>query len=32
MLDRGKKVGKGMISPEKETLIKTIKNFVGHCP
>ena len=32
MLDRGKKVGKGMICPEKETLIKTIKNFVGHCP
>lgn len=32
MLDRGKKVGKGMISPEKETLIKTIKNFVGRCP
>lgn len=32
MLEKGKKVGKGMIPPEKETLIKTIKNFVGHCP
>ena len=32
MLDRGKKVGKGMISPEKVTLIKTIKDFVDRCP
>jgi beta-1,4-N-acetylglucosaminyltransferase len=32
MLYRGKEVDKEMISPEKETLIKTIKNFVGHCP
>jgi UDP-N-acetylglucosamine transferase subunit ALG13 len=32
MLHRGKEVDKEMISPEKETLIKTIKNFVGHCP
>ena len=32
MLEKGKKVGKGMIPPEKETLIKTIKDFVGHCP
>ena len=32
MLYRGKEVDKEMISPEKETLIKTIKNFVGNCP
>ena len=32
MLERGKKVGKGMISPEKETLIKTLREFVERCP
>ena len=32
MLEKGKKVGKGMISPEKVTLIKTIKDFVDRCP
>jgi len=32
MLDRGKKVSNGMISPEKVTLIKTIKDFVDRCP
>jgi len=32
MLERRGKVGKEKPYAEKETLIKTIKNFVGHCP
>ncbi len=32
MLERRGKVGKGKPYAERDTLIKTIKDFVGHCP
>ena len=32
MLDRGKKIGKGTTYPERDVLIKTIKDFVDGCP
>jgi len=32
MLDRGKKIGKGRTYPERDALIKTIKDFVDGCP
>ena len=32
MLERGKKVGRGKTFSERETLIKTLKDFVDRCP
>lgn len=32
MLAKGKEVGKGKMSAEKEALIKTLKDFVDRCP
>jgi len=32
MLEKGKKVGQRKTSPEKEILIKTLRDFVSRCP